>query len=73
MPAKSIARGHVIFFNQEWVYADTGESVEGNDRSCARCGNLPDEKGHDFCLGDISGVSSACCGHGVEDGFFLFE
>jgi hypothetical protein len=28
---------------------------------------------HDPCLADLPGVRAACCGHGAEPGYILFE
>ncbi len=37
-------------------------------RECLRCGRMPTKDGYDACLGQLPGVTSACCGHGVEQG-----
>lgn len=67
MTANSYDRGWLIVWRGSlWVYADTGERVIGS-RSCCRCGRAPTSEGHDACLGHIEGVTSACCGHGVEE------
>ena len=34
---------------------------------------MPTEDGHDACLGALPGVIAACCGHGVKEGYILFE
>jgi hypothetical protein len=34
---------------------------------------LPTPEGHDAYLGTLPGVSAACCGHGKEEGYVLFE
>lgn len=66
-------RGHRIeFIEGEWYYADTGELAD-HDRSCVRCDRLPTEEGHDACLGKLRNVSSACCGHGVEEPIIKME
>ena len=60
-------RGHHIWFiTNEWVYWDTGESVEGNDRPCGYCKKENTIEGHDGCLGTLKGIRNACCGHGQE-------
>lgn len=57
-----------------WVYADTQVPVDAEpDRPCARCRQPPTPEGHDACLGTIPGAVSACCGHGVEGPFILYE
>lgn len=55
-------------------YADTGEPVvHPSRRPCPKCHRLPTPDGHDPCLGHIEGAISACCGHGVADGFILWQ
>lgn len=68
MTATGFNRGHAMQWDEIascWRYADTGEQVL-EDRSCVKCGEMPTPEGYDSCLGYIPGVSSACCGHGVE-------
>jgi hypothetical protein len=66
----SHSRGHkIIFINNKWVYEDNKKPID-NKRPCKRCGKAPTSQGHDACLGHIDGMSSACCGHGVEDPYF---
>ena len=65
MTAISHIRGHQIEYHNEWIYSDTKESAS-IERPCIRCGEYPDEEGHDACLGHIIGVKNACCGHGVK-------
>lgn len=74
----STFRGHPIRFAkeaQEWVYADTLEPLgDGKKRACIRCGKMPTSEGHDACLGTLSGgVTSACCGHGIEPPYIVFK
>ena len=67
MVSRSYQRGHPIEFNgKEWVYSDTKTTIK-EERPCVRCGEMPTPEGHDACLGSIDDVSSACCGHGVEE------
>jgi len=69
MTAKSYSRGHPIEYTKNgWVYSDNKESIK-KERLCIRCKKMPTKDGHDACLGKIKGVSSACCGHGVEPGY----
>lgn len=71
MTVRSFQRGHRIeFVNNNWIYSDTKESVS-KERACIRCGKVPTKEGHDACLGTIEGITSACCGHGVEEGYSL--
>lgn len=72
------AHGHVRGHATIWVYADTLEPVT-DARPCPRCGMLPNDDGTDPCLGHIpphpehGGCTSACCGHGVKEGYILYE
>lgn len=66
------SRGHEIYFDGEnWRYTDTNE-IDIDKRPCKRCGRLPTEEGYDACLGRVEGATSACCGHGVEEGYFKY-
>ena len=63
---KSHSRGWEIYWNgKEWRYIDNDELID-DERPCKRCGHKPTKEGYDACLGYIEGVTSACCGHGVE-------
>ena len=69
MGCKMVARQQqngwpIIFFAGKWWYED-GE-LATNFRPCPKCGELPTLEGHDACLGEIAGVWSACCGHGIK-------
>jgi len=69
-------KGYQITYNvenEQWIYVDTKEPVENNPRPCKRCGQLPTKEGYDACLGKLPGVKNACCGHGYEDGYIMFE
>lgn len=69
MAASSYCRGWCIKFqDSQWVYVDTNEPIDPF-RPCCKCGELPTKDGHDFCLGTLKGVGSACCGHGVEKSY----
>ena len=47
---------------------------EKNPRPCARCGKHPTKDGVDACIGrEIPGMRSTCCGHGVEDPYFVTD
>ena len=70
---KSYSRGHEIFYDGKiWRYIDNHEIVN-NMRPCKRCGRIPTKEGYDACLGHIEGVKSACCGHGVEEPYVVYE
>lgn len=67
MTPKSQLRGHqIIYIDGEWLYADTLEPTVGNRRPCGKCGREETPEGHDACLGTMSGVMNACCGHGED-------
>lgn len=75
----SYNRGHKIYYNgSDWRYVDNNEPMVRN-RPCKKCGlkplELDSEMGNnvDACLGVLEGVISACCGHGVEDGYIMYE
>lgn len=80
MTATAYSRGNPIHRNTEtdrWEWED-GSPIEpsiGGDtsRPCTRCGRYPTQEGHDACLGRIEGVTTACCGHGVEEPFITLE
>lgn len=40
---------------------------------CERCKKEFDSDYPDPCIGYLPGVKFACCGHGEEDGYILFE
>jgi hypothetical protein len=67
-------RGHPIYWDEErqtWLYVDD-HSPASVDRPCVACHLMPTPEGHDPCLGHIPSVTSACCGHGVHEGFAVF-
>ena len=65
-------RGHeIVCRGEEWFYADSGEPVAGNERECGHCGKANTEEGHDGCLGRLSGVVNACCGHGTASEAYI--
>lgn len=72
MAATAHSRGNVIRFDGDvWRYLD-GELAPGSggkERPCVSCGLLAEIDGPDPCLGVLPGVSSACCGHGIEPGY----
>ena len=72
MSVTAFVRGwEVVRVNGVWIYADTREQCWGPDdrRPCKKCGREPTPEGHDACLGTMSGVASACCGHGLSAGW----
>ena len=70
---KSYSRGWEIYYDGEhWRYVDNNE-IENDYRPCKRCGRTPTQEGYDACLGHIDGVKSACCGHGVEEPYIVYD
>lgn len=67
MSAKTRWRGHDILFDgDEWVYVDTGHEVTSNpNRICSHCSMSNRLDDFDPCIGFLTGVSNACCGHGI--------
>ncbi len=72
---KSFYRGHeIINVGESWLYKDNNKPVKDDkNRDCYVCGNPDTKEGHDPCLGTLPGVSNACCGHGINDGYIQFE
>lgn len=69
----SYDNGHEIeYANDQWVYSDTKEPLI-NSRTCVFCGELPNQQGHDACLGRLGNVINACCGHGKHEGYIMFD
>ena len=69
--------GHPITWNDEtrtWHYDDTGENTDtAPKRACVKCRKTPALNGHDPCIANLTGVTNACCGHGVERGYIQFD
>ena len=73
MTAHGHTRGHRIEYDGDvWRYAGTG-AVADHERPCALCQQMPTAEGYDACLGELPGVRSACCGHGVEEGYIVMD
>ncbi len=73
MGIHSFKNGNKIKYDPEledWFYLD-GELAD-KIRICPKCHKMP-ENGRDACLGELPGVESACCGHGVRPGYIKFE
>lgn len=66
--ARAEHRGHpIVFIDGTWVYEDNLRPIPsygGEDRPCAKCGELPIDGLYDSCIGKLPGVKNACCGHG---------
>lgn len=66
--ATKYSRGHKIYYDfkiKVWKYEDNEENLDIH-RLCKKCGKRPTEEGYDACLGFLSGVVHACCGHGIS-------
>ncbi|MCS4503869.1 hypothetical protein NYO91_07235 [Arhodomonas aquaeolei] len=78
MTAEGQLRGHPIYWDeagQAWRFCDTGEPTHETwrQRPCALCGRHATAAGHDPCLGELPGVTNACCGHGhAGDAYIQF-
>ena len=69
----SYSRGHKIYLDgTDWRFTDNNE-IDDGVRTCKRCGCKPTKEGYDACLGYIDGVTSACCGHGIEEGYIVTQ
>jgi hypothetical protein len=62
--AYTFSRGHMIEYD---------ELTELAEKPCKRCDRLPTGEGHDACLGTLPGVKFACCGHGEQPGYIMFN
>lgn len=72
----STFRGHPIYTeNGKRFYCDTGESVDEtwHTRNCGYCGEFGNSSNGDPdpCLGQLPGVTQACCGHGDREHSYL--
>ena len=78
--ASSTYMGHKIHATADadgvmgaWGYSDTDKPLKNNKRNCIKCDMPPTEDGHDPCIANLPGVKFACCGHGVEEGYVMFN
>ena len=76
----SSVRGHVVEYDTGigwWRFRDTGTVLPNpadlDMRPCVLCHRRRTFGGHDACLGHLPGVTAACCGHGVEDGYVMHD
>ena len=67
--------GHpIVWVDEKWLYEDTMEPIMGfggEIRPCVKCGKLSNTGDPDPCLGNLPGVDSACCGHGVRERSYI--
>ena len=69
-------RGHQLYTDngKDWFYVDTNELYKSEtERDCVKCKMKAKASEPDPCLGYLPGVKYACCGHGVEEGYIMFE
>lgn len=72
-------RGHDTAWSYErqaHVFVATGELAPasgGDEPACPFCGLHAERNGPDPCLGEMVAVGSACCGHGVHEGWIRFD
>ena len=66
--------GHKIYSEDgiNYFYDDNNKKVP-EKRKCPKCNEYPTEDDHDPCIKNLPGVKYACCGHGVEEGYVVFE
>lgn len=57
----------------DWKFKDNDELVDGHNRKCPTCEKRESKNGHDPCIKNLPGVRFACCGHGVHEGYIMFE
>jgi hypothetical protein len=72
--ARSFERGHPVIWTRgpNWTNPD-GSPIDPR-RPCVRCGRPPTSDGHDACLAHLGwcpDITSACCGHGVKEGYVV--
>lgn len=74
MTVTSYKRGHPYYYDGDKTeyYLDNKEPLNV-ERKCVRCLEMPTKEGHDNCIGELPGVKFACCGHGIEQGYIIFN
>ena len=60
---------------RNWRYSDgtLTKDVDTKTLACPQCGKTETAEGHDPCIANLPGVKFACCGHGVEEAYIIFE
>jgi len=78
MTATNKLRGWPIYWNEhenEWRFSDNDEPTITTwaSRPCGYCGlyGNSSDGGVDPCLGELAGVTNACCGHGNPDTAYI--
>ena len=68
MTITSTYRGNKITFDEK------GWNIDIKDEICNKCKRLGTAEGHDVCLGTLSNVRFACCGHGNDgEAYIIFN
>ena len=72
--------GHTVYIsgkdvnnNRHILRDEKGRFVSEKNLRCPKCGKKATKEGHDPCLANLPGVTNACCGHGVTEGYIAFE
>lgn len=69
--------GHYVYRTKGGItryLIDDAPFDKENPRPCARCGMHPTKDGVDACIGRlIPGMRSTCCGHGIDDPYFVTD
>ena len=76
MVAESYIFGHPVIWDEklnDWVWEDTKEPYSKRPKRCPQCSKLPTKEGYDPCIGEIPDAISVCCGHGIEDGYIVWD
>lgn len=56
------------------INKNTSSIVQKEDwRPCVKCGKLPNKNGDDYCIQNLGKVINACCGHGKNKGYIMFD
>ena len=60
--------------NGRFLHRDKkGRFINLKKLKCPMCNKQATADGHDPCIANLPGVSSACCGHGKTKGYIEFE
>ena len=71
MTVRSGLRGHYRTWDnalKRWAYED---SCVDDLLLCKKCCETIDGSEPDICLGNLPGVDSACCGHGIREQAYI--
>ncbi|MBF4469170.1 MAG: hypothetical protein ISP01_07165 [Methanobrevibacter arboriphilus] len=77
MTAKVYFRGQEAYFDEDnniWKFTSDDSPVNKYvNIVCPKCMKKMKEDEVDNCIGRLPGVKHACCGHGVKQGYIIFE